>query len=139
MKNLKALRVKYNKCWVCIYLRKIDNYINISMVVSKSMRAANDWENNRRNRRARRINSREARKVNFVGLYKAYKLLKNYISTLPPGTILTTLHHNERTVLLSLFLKRLGFDYYPQGDLAVFVLITRSSKEAQLDCEHTTS
>jgi hypothetical protein len=87
------------------------------------MRAANDWENNRQNKRTRSLQNHEAKAVNFVGLYKVYKLLREHIPKLRSGTVLTTVHRNERTVLLSLFLKRLGFAYYPQDGLAVFALV----------------
>jgi len=123
MKRSRALRVKHDGYWVCIYLKDMGSHTNISIVVSKSKRAANDWENNRRNKRTRSLQNREARKVNFVGLYKAYKLLREHIPKLESGTVLTTVHRSERTVLLSLFLKRLGFAYYPQDDLAVFALV----------------
>lgn len=125
MKRSQVLRIKYDGYWVSIYLRDMRSHTNISIVVSKSKRAANDWENNRLNKRTRGLKNREAKRVNFVGLYKAYKLLRDHIPKLKPGTVLTTVHRNERTVLLSLFLRRLGFAYYPQDGLAVFALVVR--------------
>jgi len=123
-KKIITHRKRVGNLWVALFYEKIgEDLWNVGININKSRRAQSDWYRKRKNRRAKRANriptGRDQRCLAVL-----YRMFKVTHTKFPAGTALVSIPTSKKREAISKYIERLGFNYFLQDDVPLWVLIT---------------
>lgn len=128
-KKIIAIRQRVGNLWVALFYERIgENLWHVGININKSRRAQSDWYKKRKNKRARRANQIPTGRSQR-GLAALYRMFKDTHIKFPAGSAFVSIPTSKKREAISKYIERLGFTYFLQDDLPLWVLITPQSPE----------
>lgn len=118
-KDIRLQRVKVNGYWVTVWIRNFDLHYWIgSICINKSMRATNDWYNNRK-----KLSNQSHAPANT--LFAAMRLWKKLVFGLKQKATIVLYQDTVKHEAIARYLERIGFRKTHDGSQSCWMKVIR--------------